>query len=74
LEANIIILGVHELLKKNNDKIRALSIERLLKKSASNIKVFTLGGNEKDWEIFSKEKRFSFFPSLIELDKTLISV
>jgi MerR family transcriptional regulator, light-induced transcriptional regulator len=71
LEANIIILGVNELLKKNNDKTRTLSIDRLLKKSADTVKVFTLGGSEIVWEAFSKEKRFSFFPSLIELDKTL---
>ncbi|MFI5391432.1 MAG: MerR family transcriptional regulator, partial [Bacteriovoracales bacterium] len=69
--ANLIVLGVNELLKNEYEKIRKISIERLLAKTSDHVFINVIGGNDSTWSSFSKNKRFIFFKDLKEFDATL---
>ncbi len=74
LESNLIIIGVHELLNKGQEKNRIMYFERLFKKLPNTCNVCALGGEKSQWEKILSEKRFSFFSSLFELDQYLINL
>jgi DNA-binding transcriptional MerR regulator len=72
--ANLIVLGVSELLKTEYEKIRKISIERLLSKTSDQVFIYVIGGNDSTWRSFSKQKRFNFFKDLKEFDAFLTTI